>query len=67
MSEESPITLSVGTHTWFPSDEAKLQSIISIMRTHNISILDTARLYVRINLGTHLLVDLFGRSTNTFG
>ncbi|KAL7804246.1 NADP-dependent oxidoreductase domain-containing protein [Trichoderma afarasin] len=45
MSEESPITLSVGTHTWFPSDEAKLQSIVSIMSTHNISILDTARLY----------------------
>ncbi|KAL7938402.1 NADP-dependent oxidoreductase domain-containing protein [Trichoderma chlorosporum] len=47
MSEEKPVALAVGTHTWVPTDEAKLQSIISIMRTHNITVLDTARLYVR--------------------
>ncbi|UKZ74246.1 hypothetical protein TrVFT333_001908 [Trichoderma virens FT-333] len=45
MSEESPVTLAVGTHTWLPGDETKHQSIISIMRARNISILDTARLY----------------------
>ncbi|KAM0254933.1 hypothetical protein ACHAQJ_006307 [Trichoderma viride] len=45
MSEDSPVTLTVGTSTWVPNDEAKIQSIISIMRTRNINTLDTARLY----------------------
>ncbi|KAL7947871.1 NADP-dependent oxidoreductase domain-containing protein [Trichoderma barbatum] len=45
MSGVTPISLVVGTHTWVPSDETKLQGIIATMRARNISTLDTARLY----------------------
>lgn len=46
MSEDSYVTLTIGTHTWVPNDGEKIQSIISIMRARNIKTLDSARLYV---------------------
>lgn len=48
MSEDSYVALTIGTHTWAPNDEQKIQNIISIMRAHNIRNLDSARLYVSL-------------------
>lgn len=48
MSEDSYVALTIGTHTWAPNDVEKIQSIISIMRAHNIKTLDSARLYVSL-------------------
>ncbi|KAM0481081.1 hypothetical protein ACHAPX_003974 [Trichoderma viride] len=45
MSEDSYVSLTIGTHTWAPNDGDKIQNIISIMRAHNIKNLDSARLY----------------------
>lgn len=46
MSEDSHVTLTIGTHTWVPNDVEKIQGIVSIMRARNIKNLDSARLYV---------------------
>lgn len=44
MSE--PVPLVIGTHTWAPHNEEEVGKILDVMRKHQLTNLDTARLYV---------------------
>ncbi len=48
MSEQ--VGLVIGTHTWAPSNNEEVGKILDVMRKHQLTKLDTARLYVRIEL-----------------
>lgn len=46
MSEH--VGLAIGTHTWAPNNDEEVGKIVDVMRKHQLTILDTARLYVCI-------------------
>jgi hypothetical protein len=43
-----PVTLAVGTHTWAPTlaSEKEIDEIVTLMRKHKVTRLDTGRSYV---------------------
>ena len=47
-SKQTLVALSVGTHTWVPTPESDAiqDEVLSIMRKHGVTRLDTARSYV---------------------
>ena len=51
LSKQNLVALSAGTHTWVPTPESEAvqDEVISVMRKHGITRLDTARAYVRFS------------------
>ena len=47
MSEHVPLV--IGTHTWAPDNDKEVGNILDVMRKHQLTMLDTARLYVCTN------------------
>jgi aflatoxin B1 aldehyde reductase len=43
-----PVTLVVGTHTWAPTlaSEKEIDEIVTLLRKHKVTLLDTGRSYI---------------------